>query len=595
MRHSVATAGVVTTGRPLRSWDGAALLPCVALWLAFVRSASWSSGGGRCFTLFDDAMISMAFGRTLADGHGLVWYPGAERVEGFSNPLWTLFMAGVHWVGLGSNGASLAIILTGMLLLAGSALLAAAIVRNLAVEMRWAPPVAALVVGLCYPLVYWTLVGMEVGLITFLTLAACLLALRIRARASSRALAGLALVLTLGISTRLDFLVIAVTILAWLLVELPASRRWRETAVLVGIVGSALVAQFVLRSWYYGRLVPNTYTLKVAGIALGTRLSRGARVTVVGMLVGFLAPALVVTVAAVRHQRARAEFTLFGLLAASVAAYGIFVGGDAWETLTIANRYLTPGLVVLLIGAVAGIELLVGDFRDRPRLLGILTILVGACALVGPLVAVLAARVLDVYDWGLLSTGTVPVLVVLAAVSACSALLLFGCNATLTWQVSVIGLLAVAMVTGIGARPFYALQSNGVGAPQAVRLGYELADITNRHARIAVLRAGAPIYYSNRPGVDLLGKMDPIVARAAPRWPFLPGHNKMDLEHSIGELRPDLIAECYIDGPYKNWGYVLVRPLDGWAEVLEHPCGGPGEFWALDGSPNVRWDRLSRR
>jgi arabinofuranosyltransferase len=43
----------------------------------------------------DDAYISFRYARNLAEGRGLVFNAG-ERVEGFSNPLWTLFLAGSH-------------------------------------------------------------------------------------------------------------------------------------------------------------------------------------------------------------------------------------------------------------------------------------------------------------------------------------------------------------------------------------------------------------------------------------------------------------------------------------------------------------------
>lgn len=48
-----------------------------------------------CFALWiiDDAAISLAYGHNLLHGHGLVAQAGAEPVEGFSNPLWTLITA----------------------------------------------------------------------------------------------------------------------------------------------------------------------------------------------------------------------------------------------------------------------------------------------------------------------------------------------------------------------------------------------------------------------------------------------------------------------------------------------------------------------
>lgn len=58
----------------------------------FIVRCGFSLGGRLGFTLFDDAMISMRYARNLAEGYGLVWNPG-ERVEGYTNPLWTLWMA----------------------------------------------------------------------------------------------------------------------------------------------------------------------------------------------------------------------------------------------------------------------------------------------------------------------------------------------------------------------------------------------------------------------------------------------------------------------------------------------------------------------
>ncbi|MFH1469118.1 MAG: hypothetical protein ABIO70_32320 [Pseudomonadota bacterium] len=46
----------------------------------------------------EDAGITFAYARNLAEGHGLVTYIGGERVEGYSNPLWTFLIALFHLV-----------------------------------------------------------------------------------------------------------------------------------------------------------------------------------------------------------------------------------------------------------------------------------------------------------------------------------------------------------------------------------------------------------------------------------------------------------------------------------------------------------------
>ena len=48
----------------------------------------------------EDAGISFAFARNLIEGDGLVGYPGGERVEGYSNFLWTMLVAGLYGLGV---------------------------------------------------------------------------------------------------------------------------------------------------------------------------------------------------------------------------------------------------------------------------------------------------------------------------------------------------------------------------------------------------------------------------------------------------------------------------------------------------------------
>ncbi|HPB97137.1 MAG TPA: hypothetical protein PKW66_14560 [Polyangiaceae bacterium] len=47
----------------------------------------------------DDAFISFRYARNLVEGHGLVFNPG-ERVEGYTNFLWTVLLAGAYAIGI---------------------------------------------------------------------------------------------------------------------------------------------------------------------------------------------------------------------------------------------------------------------------------------------------------------------------------------------------------------------------------------------------------------------------------------------------------------------------------------------------------------
>jgi hypothetical protein len=88
------------------------------------------------------------------------------------------------------------------------------------------------------------------------------------------------------------------------------------------------------------------------------------------------------------------------------------------------------------------------------------------------------------------------------------------------------------------------------GDEKAVRAGLSLREFTADDAVIGVVWAGAIPYFSQRPAVDLLGKMDRRIAHAPAREPdpkmpwwasFRPGHMKWDYEYSIVQLKPDVV------------------------------------------------------
>jgi arabinofuranosyltransferase len=64
----------------------------------------------------DDAYIFFVYARNLAEGHGFVYFPGGEHVEGFSSPLWTIFLSMVwkYFGGFGWGLASFCILLTSL-------------------------------------------------------------------------------------------------------------------------------------------------------------------------------------------------------------------------------------------------------------------------------------------------------------------------------------------------------------------------------------------------------------------------------------------------------------------------------------------------
>src|SRR5262245_15166709 len=155
----------VRTGSPGIALILLATAACL-FYAVFIARSGFRAEGGLAFALFDDAMISMRFARNLAEGHGLVWNAG-ERVEGYTNPLWTLWMTAIHAAGASDERASLVVMISGALILLTTALIAARIAARIFESSEIATAAFALV-AFNYALSFWTLRGMEVGLLALL-------------------------------------------------------------------------------------------------------------------------------------------------------------------------------------------------------------------------------------------------------------------------------------------------------------------------------------------------------------------------------------------------------------------------------------------
>ncbi|HUN22485.1 MAG TPA: hypothetical protein PK299_05050, partial [Anaerolineales bacterium] len=145
----------------------------VAWSFAFIwQTSSIGIDGKRYFSLFDDGMISMRYAWNLAHGSGLVWNRG-EYVEGYSNFLWALWMA-IGAFFFSKVNAVLFVQVSGLVIVLSVAIMASALYteKNKAEDSggfgSWLVFVGCLAY---YPLSYWSLMGMEVGLLTFLQVA----------------------------------------------------------------------------------------------------------------------------------------------------------------------------------------------------------------------------------------------------------------------------------------------------------------------------------------------------------------------------------------------------------------------------------------
>ena len=437
----------------------------------------------RVYTLWDDAMISMTYARNLARGEGLVWYPGAERVQGFTNLGVTLFMAVLHLAPVGPTRVSLLYQLAGIAMLLATLAGVHRLARHLMPGDAWAAAVATLVVALYAPLPFWTLQGADTGPTLLVTVAALVWVAERRALETGDWPRGVFGILALGVVIRPDATLLYLAFLA----AAVATSRARAAVALYGAGLLALVwvalAGFGLA--YYGDPLPNTYYLKATGSPRGLVLAEGLRQageTLGGPGVALGALGIGGFVAFLRGN------PLAWLVAATAAipfAYNVWVGGD-WAY-HYHSRFAVPGMALYLVVFAAvvreGLRRVLGAERlaSAP---GRAALLVAALAGLGTFFPGEALS-----EWWLLRDHTA-----------------------------------------------YAVENR-----QNARLGLYLREHSRPDTTVAVHWAGVIPYFSERPSIDVLGMSDRHIARLeVPR--FVAGHSKWDWDYVVNRRRPDVIV-----------------------------------------------------
>jgi len=567
-------------------------LGALVFYALFIVRTGFTVGGERYYTLFDDAMISMRYAHNLAAGHGLVWNPGeVPPVEGYTNLLWTLWMAAIHLLPLPLSKTSLAVMVSGALILLAQVWVVAATARLLTGARRsWAGLFAVFLSAFSFPLIYWTLRGMEVGLLALLASAGALLLFRLQEERRPALLLGLALCLAALVLTRDDAVTVAGVLAAFAVLTAPGWRSRMSTAAILGAAVAVPKALHLAFRWsFYGDLLPNTYYLKLGGSSLLDRVGRGA-LTFGAAVTQQLLPLLSVAgllLLALRRGRdpvLRGRLLLLAALVVVQSAYSIYVGGDAWEYMRMANRYVAIAIPALTLLAALSLARLGEAGGPQPRTLGIV---LGLGALAGGLWNVgdkLSEHLASPRDlaWGvaLAVAGAALVgLFRLAPRGIAAGAWARTDRARIAWALAL-----WALVNGKGTAQW--VVDNAYELPmnvQMTRVGLLIRESSDPQASIAVAAAGSTPYFAERPTVDVLGKCDRRIARLERSRSFMPGHDKQDYDYSFGALRPDIVVDYW--HPRPDAAQALAR-----YDFQQMPNG----LWVARSSSRVRRDAISR-
>ena len=453
------------------------LIAHLALVLALYSEAFVRIDGEAFALLGDDEFISMVYARQVAQHGQLVWSDG-QRVEGFSNLLWTLIMAVTHFLPLAERLAALPILLLNVLLVPLSALLAASLAARMAGDLGGAPStravaaiVAASAVLLNFSYLNYAAAGSEGPLAAVFLLLAWHFWERLSAGSRSAWPVGVFLGLAALTRTELGLFLCAV------LAVVALYPRWRQRALrALLITGAVVLAMTLWRIVYYGDVLPNTYYLKV--YRFPHRWHNGLRYAVEFLVGGGGVLLLVLGAVGVRGS---STARIAALCAGLFILYIAYLGGDA---LPLYQLY-APIFPVLVAPAAAGLAHVAARIEAQPH-----------------------------------------VAVVLGAI-----LLVVGTNADSHYYARA---LSVRRWKGIPNPPTPRIREN-------IILAKWLNVNTPPEARIAVFMAGALTYFCERLAVDMLGRSEPHIARLPAGPGRVPGHNKYDFDYVVETLRPDYI------------------------------------------------------
>lgn len=349
------------------------LLSIHALW--FYSTLGWEA--------VDDAYISYVYARNAILGHGLTFNP-SERVEGFSNFLWTGMMIPVVGLGLDVGRISSAL---GVAFAAGVMALTVRFPRWLGVPAMtgW---IAALFLAVDGSFALWSVSGLETPMFAFLITLGAFLYVKENAPSppsalragEGRALAEIPLsgfVFALAAMTRPEAgAVFALTVAhqaAWRILDSRAlidPRKWftRRDWIRIGSFVLIFVPYWLLRWRYYHSLLPNSFYAKVAVGGPIAQITRGWEHVqqFVGVHLGWiiLVPAVIALLVVVsQYARANSEagerkaiqaaffgFTYFAALILFYGAYIIYVGGD-WSV----GRFFVPMLAFVYLMIATGL------------------------------------------------------------------------------------------------------------------------------------------------------------------------------------------------------------------------------------------------
>ena len=466
----------------------------------------------------DDAYISFVYSRNLAE-HGELTFNLGQYVEGYTNFLWTVLLAGFMKLGIEPEVSCRVLALVCSLVTLW--LVTRIMDRALGRPSAWSA-VPSLLLACSSGFACWTSGGLETQLFTMLVVVA--LDGVTSAVDSPRAILRTGVALALSAMTRPEGLLVAAVFGTVHLATIIGRKR----LALVDLAGAALflvvwAPWFYWRYRYYGYPFPNTYYVKASGPWSSPRLehemlNNGTYYLWVWLeqtKLVFVAPLALLGMVVGRVRTPRFALALALILLAGVyVPYTISVGGDFMGL----HRFVMPLFVVAALAVTLGLEWLVGAITPSasPR--------IAACVLlVGGFAASQVLLTRESIRWGNFANDR-----------------------------------------GIDTPAFLIVYTEDRAA-----IGRAMAGCFRDDDFSIVGGAGAQPYFARMRGIDVFGLVSERIAHEEPRMRARAGHTKFASDRLLAEYDPTFVFSCYAIGGKPN-------P----ASPPSLPCGG---FWKARG------------
>ncbi|MFH0900144.1 MAG: hypothetical protein V2A73_05905 [Pseudomonadota bacterium] len=498
----------------------------------------------------DDAYISFVYARNLAE-HGELVFNLGDRVEGYTNFLWTVLLGVLLELGVQPELSSRVI---------GTALGIATLALTVGCSRLWwsgrttSPVVVVVVDGTasCVALSPWDYLpamllaissgfacwcsgGLETQLFTFLVI------LGIHAYlADSLVFAGVALALA-ALTRPEGCLVLAATVGHRVAVSLIREHRLlprRQELLMIGAFCAIYLPFFAWRWWYYGWPFPNTFYVKVGGPQSPQYarqvLANGAYY--VWQWATQSRALLAIPLAIVAFWRAPRVCSYLLLLSAAYLAYVANIGGDFMGL----HRFVMPLFVTTALLSTLGLRQLAGWWLSRS-----------------------SAR-----PWS-------------AVVPAAAACLLLGAFAWSQARLSKKSLVPVADrgIDRPGYLKLYAHDRELIGRALAPRLRPDDFSIVGG--------AGVQPYVARMRAIDVFGLVSETIAHEVPPTNPRPGHQKWAPASLLLRYSPTFVFHCYdihrSPSSYRLCGEARTFEENGYEPVTIHVPGlrERGEYYTF--------------